>query len=50
MNTTGLLHEAYVKLADQEKPSWTDRSHFLAVASRAMRQILIDYAKRRSRL
>ena len=47
LNTTGLLHEAYLKLADQKEPGWTDRSHFLAVASRAMRHILIDYAKRR---
>lgn len=47
LNTTGLLHEAYLKLADHEQPGWKDRSHFLAVASRAMRQILIDYAKRR---
>ena len=47
LNTTSLLHEAYLKLADQEEPAWKDRSHFLAVASRAMRQILIDYAKRR---
>lgn len=50
LNTTGLLHEAYLKLADQDTRSWKDRSHFLAVASRAMRQILIDYAKRQSRL
>jgi len=49
LNTTGLLHEAYMKLADQEEPAWRDRSHFLAVASRAMRQILIDYAKGRRR-
>lgn len=49
LNTTGLLHEAYLKLADQDSPAWKDRSHFLAVASRAMRQILIDYAKRRKR-
>ncbi|NNF25616.1 MAG: sigma-70 family RNA polymerase sigma factor [Gemmatimonadetes bacterium] len=47
LNTTGLLHEAYLKLADQAEPRWADRSHFLAVASRAMRHILIDYAKRR---
>lgn len=50
LNTTALLHEAYLKLAEQEDPSWNDRSHFLAVASRAMRQILMDYAKQQSRL
>ena len=49
LNTTSLLHEAYLKLSDQDAPAWQDRSHFLAVASRAMRQILIDYAKRRNR-
>jgi RNA polymerase sigma factor (TIGR02999 family) len=49
LNTTGLLHEAYLKLADQQTSDWKDRSHFLAVASRAMRQILMDYAKRRNR-
>ncbi len=50
LNTTGLVHEAYVKLADNEHPSWQNRSHFLAVASRAMRQILLDYAKRQRRI
>ncbi len=47
LNTTALVHEAYIKLADQTSPDWKDRSHFLAVASRAMRQILIDYARSR---
>jgi RNA polymerase sigma factor (TIGR02999 family) len=50
LNTTGLLHEAYLKLADQDAPAWKDRSHFLAVGSRAMRQILMDYAKRQTRV
>ena len=50
LNTTSLLHEAYLKLVEQDAPSWKDRSHFLAVASRAMRHILIDYAKRQGRL
>jgi len=50
LNTTGLLHEAYVKLVDDEGRSWEDRSHFLAVAARAMRQILMDHAKARSRI
>lgn len=49
LNTTGLLHEAYLKLAGQDTPQWKDRAHFLAVASRAMRQILLDYAKGRAR-
>ena len=47
MQTTSLLHEAYVRLAGQEEPNWKDRAHFLAVAATAMRQILIDHARRR---
>jgi RNA polymerase sigma factor (TIGR02999 family) len=47
LNTTALVHEAYLKLADQSAPEWQNRSHFLGVASTAMRQILIDYAKRK---
>lgn len=46
MGTTVLVHEAYIKLSGQEGAEWEHRSHFLAVASRAMRQILIDYARR----
>jgi RNA polymerase sigma factor (TIGR02999 family) len=47
LDTTALVHEAYLKLADQAAPQWQNRAHFLGVASTAMRQILIDYAKRR---
>ena len=47
LDTTSLVHEAYLRLADQSSPGWRDRTHFLAVASRAMRQILLDYAKRK---
>lgn len=47
LNTTALLHEAYLKLVDQSAPQWRNRAHFLAVASTAMRQILLDYAKRK---
>lgn len=45
LNTTALVHEAYLRLVDQTSPQWENRPHFLAVAARAMRQILIDYAK-----
>jgi RNA polymerase sigma-70 factor (ECF subfamily) len=45
LQTTALVNEAYLRLADQTKPSFTNRSHFLAVAAKAMRQILVDYAK-----
>jgi RNA polymerase sigma factor (TIGR02999 family) len=47
--TTGLVHEAYLKLAAQSHTAWRDRGHFFAVASRAMRHILIDYARGRQR-
>lgn len=46
LNTTALIHEAYIKLADS-RPDWRDRTHFMAVASRAMRQVLIDYVRAR---
>ena len=45
LQTTALVNEAYLRLADQTHPSWQTRVHFFAVAARAMRQILVDYAK-----
>jgi len=48
LSTTALVHEAYVKLVDAERIEWQDRAHFLALSSRAMRHILIDYARRHS--
>lgn len=47
LRTTELVHETYLKLADQEGADWEDRSHFYAVAARAMRQVLVDEARRR---
>ena len=47
LNSTALVHEAYLRLADQSKPQWSSHPHFLAVAAMAMRQILLDYAKRK---
>lgn len=47
LDTTGLVHEAYLKLVDQSEAEWQDRVHFFGVAARAMRQILIDQARRR---
>lgn len=47
LNTTALVHEAYLKLVDQTQAEWNSRAHFLSVASKAMRHILIDYARRR---
>lgn len=45
--TTGLVNEAYFKLVDQSRVEWRDRGHFFGVAARAMRQILVEYARRR---
>jgi RNA polymerase sigma factor (TIGR02999 family) len=47
LNTTALVHEAYVKLLPSEDVSWESRAHFFAVAARAMRQVLVDSARRR---
>jgi RNA polymerase sigma factor (TIGR02999 family) len=44
LNTTAVVHEAYLKLAAAE-PQWNDRNHFLAMAARTMRQVVIDYAR-----
>lgn len=49
LNTTAVVHEAYLRLAEGAGVSWTDRVHFLAVASRVMRHVLIDYARTRGR-
>jgi RNA polymerase sigma factor (TIGR02999 family) len=46
LGTTGLVHEAYLKLVDQSRIDWQDRGHFFAMAARAMRQVLVDYARR----
>jgi len=48
LNTTALVHEAYMQLADLDPDRWSDRSHFLRTASRIMRHILVDYARRRN--
>jgi RNA polymerase sigma factor (TIGR02999 family) len=47
LNTTGLVHDAYLRLVDQSRAEWKDRSHFFAVAATAMRQIIVDRARRR---
>lgn len=46
-NTTALVHEAYLKLVDQSQVRWESRAHFQSVAAKAMRHLLIDYARRR---
>jgi RNA polymerase sigma factor (TIGR02999 family) len=50
LGTTGLVHEAYLRLVDQTRVGWRDRAHFYAVAALAMRRILVDYARRHRRV
>ncbi|MEO7674364.1 MAG: sigma-70 family RNA polymerase sigma factor [Pyrinomonadaceae bacterium] len=45
LQTTGLVHEAFIKLVDRREVEWQDRNHFFAVAAQAMRWILVDYAR-----
>jgi len=45
LNATALVHEAYLKLVDQRNVTWQNRAHFFAIAARAMRRIIINYAK-----
>lgn len=47
LSTTGLVHEAYLKLVDQSRVAWRDRAHFFALASVAMRHVLVDRARAR---
>ncbi len=46
LQPTALVHEAYLRLADQDRVEWAGRTHFIAVASTAMRRILLDHARR----
>ena len=48
LNTTALVHEAYLRLVDQSRAEWKDRNHFFAVAATAMRQIVVDHARARA--
>lgn len=50
LNTTGLVHEAYLRLVDSPVTSFQNRNHFLAIASRVMRNVLVDQARARSAL
>ena len=45
LSTTALVHEAYLKLVDQSRAEWRDQAHFLALASLAMRHVLVDRAR-----
>ncbi|MBL8178062.1 MAG: sigma-70 family RNA polymerase sigma factor [Bryobacterales bacterium] len=48
LQPTALIHEAYLRLVDQNVPAWRSRSHFFGVAAQLMRQILVDHARARS--
>ena len=47
LSTTALVHDTYFKLVDQSRITWQDRAHFYALSCRAMRQILVEHARRR---
>jgi len=47
LQPTALIHEAYLRLAKGEQPEWQNRVHFFAIASRIMRQVLVEWARRR---
>jgi RNA polymerase sigma factor (TIGR02999 family) len=48
LTATGLVHEVYLQLVHETGVEWRDRSHFFAICIRAMRRILVDYARRRT--
>jgi RNA polymerase sigma factor (TIGR02999 family) len=47
LDTGAVVHEAYLKLVDQTRVEWQDRSHFFAIAARVMRHVIVDYARKR---
>lgn len=50
LDTTAVVHEAYLALVEQATATWNDRAHFFAVAARVIRHVLIDHARRRGAL
>jgi RNA polymerase sigma factor (TIGR02999 family) len=48
LQATALVHEAYLRLVGTRQVHWQDRSHFLAISARAMRQILVDHSRSRA--
>ena len=50
LQPTALVHEAYLRLADQRSVEWANRAHFFSIAARIMRRILVDHARRRRAL
>ena len=49
LQTTALIHEAYLRLVDQKNVHWQNRAHFFGIAAQLMRQILVDHARTRKR-
>jgi hypothetical protein len=49
LQTTDLIHEAYLRLVDQKNMHWQNRAHFFAISAQLMRHILVDHARRRRR-
>jgi predicted DNA-binding protein (UPF0251 family) len=48
LQTTALVHEAYIRLVDYKRMQWQDRAHFFAVSAQVMRRILVDHARRKN--
>ena len=49
LQTTALIHEAYVRLVDQRNVHWQNRAHFFGIAAQMMRRILVDHARTKKR-
>lgn len=50
LQTTALIHEAYVRLVDQKNVQWQNRAHFFGIAAQLMRRILVDHARSKKRI
>src|SRR5687768_15974621 len=50
LQTTALIHEAYVRLVDQRNVQWQNRAHFFGIAAQMMRRILVDHARTKKRV
>ena len=48
LQPTALVHEVYMRVADQQNATWQDRAHFMGIAARVMRQVLVDHARRKN--
>ena len=48
LDTSSLIHEAYLRLVDQNQVQWRDRAHFFAIAGKMMRRVLVDHSRRRA--